>query len=113
MDTQVTEQYRTIVTQIITKYAQFQPAIGDIECEIVIDEQRDHYELLHVGWKHNRRVHGSVIHVDIKDDKIWIQHDGTESGIAPELVAAGVPPDKIVLAWHEPEIRKHTAYAIA
>jgi hypothetical protein len=58
-------------------------------------------------------VHGSVIHIDIKGDKIWIQHDGTEGGIAPELVEAGVPPDKIVLAWHEPEIRKHTVYAVA
>ncbi|HEX7447902.1 MAG TPA: element excision factor XisI family protein [Pirellulales bacterium] len=31
------------------------------------------------------------IHVDIRGGKIWIQHDGTEDGIADRLVEAGVP----------------------
>ncbi|NES43811.1 element excision factor XisI family protein, partial [Moorena sp. SIO2C4] len=30
-----------------------------------------------------------------------------------ELVATGVPKDRIVLAFHPPEIREHTGYAIA
>jgi hypothetical protein len=40
-----------------------------------------------------------------KDGKIWIQHDGTEIGIANELVKLGVPKDDIVLAFHEPFVR--------
>ncbi|NEQ11433.1 MAG: XisI protein, partial [Moorea sp. SIO4E2] len=28
-------------------------------------------------------------------------------------VASGVPKDRIVLAFHPPEIREHTGYAIA
>ena len=32
--------------------------------------------------------------------------------IATELLAAGVPKEDIVLAWHPPEVRKHTGYAV-
>ncbi|WP_273040177.1 element excision factor XisI family protein [Iningainema tapete] len=27
----------------------------------------------------SRRVYGSLIHIDLKGDKIWIQYDGTAS----------------------------------
>lgn len=30
-----------------------------------------------------------------------------------ELVAAGVPKDRIVLAFHPPQVREHTGYALA
>jgi len=66
-----------------------------------------------VGWLNDRRVHSSLVHIDIINDKIWIQRDGTEHGIAKELVAAGIPKDRIVLAFHPPEIRPHTEYAVA
>jgi hypothetical protein len=51
--------------------------------------------------------------VDIINGKFWIQRDGTEYGIARELVDAGVPKEQIVLAFRAPEIRKHTGYAVA
>jgi hypothetical protein len=34
-------------------------------------------------------VHGTVLHVDIRDDKIWIQYDGTDRPLAEELRRAG------------------------
>ena len=40
------------------------------------------------------------MHLDIIDGKIWIQHDGTEIGVANELVEMGVPKEDIVLAYH-------------
>ena len=65
-----------------------------------------------VGWD-GRRVHGCLIHIDLIDGKCWIQRDGTESGIALELEAAGIPKDHIVLAFRPPEVRQHTGYAVA
>lgn len=41
----------------------------------------------------------SVAHLEIKDGKIWIQEDNTESGIATDLEAAGVPKEDIVLGF--------------
>ena len=48
---------------------------------------------------------------DIIDDKVWIQYDGTEDGIADELIEAGIPQDKIVLGFRPPEIRPYTGFA--
>ena len=66
-----------------------------------------HYQLMTVGWHGQHRIHGCVLHVDIKDGKIWIQHDGTEEGIANRLVAAGVPRGRyrpgVSFAVHAPE----------
>ncbi len=67
---------------------------------------------MYVGWENRCRVYGCVIHVDVKDGKIWIQHDGTEIGIADELVALGVPKQDIVLAFQAPNLRKFTEFAI-
>jgi hypothetical protein len=53
-----------------------------------------------------------IIHFDIKDDKICIQRDGTEIGIANELMAAGVPKEDIVLEFHAPYKRQFTGFAV-
>jgi hypothetical protein len=44
-------------------------------------------------------VHGRLLHVEIRGDKVWIQRSGTEDGIADELVAAGIPKSRIVLGF--------------
>jgi hypothetical protein len=107
-----TVEYRVIARRLIEEYARYKPANGQIETEIVIDPERDHYELMHVGWDGERRVHGSVIHIDIRDGKVWIQHNGTSSPIADELVAAGIPRHDIVLGFHPARVRHLTAFAV-
>ncbi|PAX52807.1 XisI protein [Brunnivagina elsteri CCALA 953] len=72
---------------------------------------RDRYLLLHTGWRGNRRTHGCSLHLDIINGKIWIQHDGTEVGIATQLLEMGVPKDDIVLAFHSPYMRQFTEFA--
>jgi hypothetical protein len=106
-------QYRTIIRELIQRYAQYRSARGEVQIETVFDEANDHYELIYAGWNGPYRIHGSVLHLDIRQGKIWIQHDGTEEGIAEELVKAGVPRERIVLAFKPPEIRPHTGFAVA
>ena len=107
------EQYRTILRRIIEEYASYKPSHGQIETEAIIDPSRDHYELMHVGWDGRRRVHGCVIHLDIIGGKIWVQEDGTNRPVVDELEAAGVPREDIVPAFHPPEVRPLTGYAVA
>ena len=54
-----------------------------------------------------------MLHVNIIDNKPWIQHDGTEEGIALELVAAGIPKEQIVLGFRPLEQRKYTEFAVS
>jgi hypothetical protein len=106
-------EYGAVVRRILDEYAAFIPSEEDIEIEKIYDDARGHYELLFIGWEKKRRIHGCVLHVDIKGGKVWIQHDGTEEGIAGELVAAGIPKERIVLAFHPPYKRPYTGYAVA
>ncbi len=46
----------------------------------------------------------------LRESKIWIPHDGMETGIANQLVALNVPKQDIVLAFHEPEVRQFTDF---
>ena len=105
--------YRDLIKRTLREHAALKPSYGDIVVEVIFDDAQGHYEVMHAGWVGDRRVHGSALHVDLVDGKIWIQHDGTERGIAAELLEAGVPPSDLVLAFHAPDQRKHTKFATA
>ncbi len=105
-------QYRSYIQQLLTEYAQGSPSDDDMETELIFDTERDHYQVVYTGWQNRQSVYGCVLHLDIKNDKIWIQHDGTEIGIANELVELGVPKEDIVLGFHEPLVRKYTGFAV-
>jgi hypothetical protein len=106
------DDYRQYVKNIITEYSQYKPSYGDVELQIIFDEERDHYHLMTVGWNGEYRIRGSILHIDIKDGKIWLQHDGTEKGIAHDLLDLGVPKEDIVLAFHSPSRRQFTGFAV-
>jgi hypothetical protein len=105
-------RYRQHIQAIITEYSQYKPSYGEVELETIMDTTHDHYQLLSVGWNKLQRIHGTILHVDIRDGKIWIQYDGTEEGIANRLVAYGVPREDIVLAFHPPYKRPYTDFAV-
>ena len=106
-------RYREVVRNVISEYARYRPAHGEIDTEAVMDPEKDHYEVLHVGWDGPRRVHGVLLHIDIIGNKVWIQHDGTSPGVAEELVAAGIPREAIVLGFRPARLRQHTGFAVA
>ena len=106
------DRYREIVRRLIEEYASYKPANGQIDTEAIVDRDRDHYEVMHVGWDGHRRVHGCVVHLDIIGGKVWIQHDGTNRPVADELLAAGIPREDIVLAFHPKRLRHLTGFAV-
>ena len=105
--------YRSLVERILTEYAQIPYAHGDIQIQTVFDRDGDHYLLMLVGRDGIRRVHGCLIHVDLIDGMIWIQRDGTEQGIARELITAGVPKERIIPAFRSPALRQQPEFAAA
>jgi hypothetical protein len=111
MDARASE--RTLVEEILDEYARVPYAHGDVQFETVFDRERDRYLLMLVGFDGHKRVHGCLIHVDLIDGKFWIQRDGTEYGVARELLDRGVPHDRIVLAFQSPEARAYTEFAVA
>jgi hypothetical protein len=108
MDKVVT--YQAAVRRVLEAYATPSQQ-GDVETEVIADEAGDHYLLVYVGWRGNQRVRGCTMHLDIKGGKVWIQHDGTERGLASELMELGVPREDIVLGFRAPARRKYTEFA--
>lgn len=104
--------YRQLIKNILSEYAKLKPAFGEIESKIIFDDEHGSYALLEMGWDASKYVHGSVIHVEVIGDKIWIQYDGTEDGIAWELLEAGVPKEKIILGFRPQPLRPYTGFGI-
>jgi hypothetical protein len=107
-------RYRELVLQILAERARH-PYVnnGDYERELVIDRENDRYLLITIGWEGERRVYYTVYHVDIREGKLWIQHDATDRAIASDLAAAGVPKEHIVLAFYPEEARCQSEFAAA
>jgi hypothetical protein len=105
------DEYRQYIKNLLTARAKL---VWDkrIQAETIFDTEHDHYQLVYVGWLDSKRVYGPVLHLDIMDGKIWVQQDGTEVGIANELVELGVPKHDIVLGFNPPKLRQYTDFAV-
>ncbi|PHJ56897.1 fatty-acid oxidation protein subunit alpha [Nostoc linckia z18] len=104
-------EYRQHIQNLLTERAKL---VWDdrIQAQTIFDTERDHYQLVYVGWRDSSRLYGTILHLDIINGKIWIQQDGTEVGIANQLVELGVPKEDIVLGIDPPKMRHYTDFAV-
>lgn len=93
------DRYCEIVKKTIAYYAQFKPSHGDICLDTVFDDRDRRYALMQTGWDRGRRIRGNIIYVTVQDKKVWIEYDGIEAGISDDLIAQGIPEDRIVFAY--------------
>ena len=112
MDSRIT-QYRSIVEQVLQDYAGFLGHDDQVQVELVFDREHDRYLLVELGWQNDDRIYGTLLHLEIVGDKIWIQQDGTEEGVAAELIVAGVPKSQIVLGFKSLDRRRLTEFAVS
>jgi hypothetical protein len=111
MDTLAT--YRDIIQRVLLSYTEIPYAQGDIQCKPLFDDERDSFALITEGWNGARRIHGCLVHIEIINDKVWVQRDDTDNGVTYDLVEAGIPKQRIVLGFQEPSVRQYTDYAPA
>lgn len=105
--------YAKAIRKILDEYAGIPAANeADICNEVLYDTERHRYLLLSLGWSNGRRIHNTVIHIDIIDEQVWIQSNNTDRLIAEELVELGIPAQAIVLGLQPPEVRPYTAYGL-
>ncbi|ACC82705.1 element excision factor XisI family protein [Nostoc punctiforme] len=66
------DEYRQYIKNLLQQNAS---TVWDnrIQAQIIFDTERDRYQLIYVGWRDQDRIYGSVLHLDIIDEKIWIQ----------------------------------------
>ncbi|MEM9772194.1 MAG: XisI protein [Cyanobacteria bacterium P01_D01_bin.73] len=84
---------------------------ASVESFLIVDELKRSFIWMNVGWERSRRVMGMTVYLRIRDDKIWVEEDLTEEGIANELVGEGIAKSDIVLAFQDPQLRQFTEFA--
>lgn len=114
MDTKLAK-YRQLLKDMLARYAELlnRSPKADQKSITVFDEDGDHYILHTIGWKDIQRVWNTTLYVRLRNGKFWIEVDGLEEGIATDLLEAGVPKQDIVLAFHHPQVRPWTEFAVA
>jgi XisI protein len=105
-------EYQQKIQDLLTELADYGSTDQEVESQLIFDVERDHYQLMHVGWRNKRRIYGCVVHLDIKDGKIWIQHNGTEFDIAIQLAEMGIDKQNIVNGFHSSYMRQFTEFAV-
>ena len=101
-----------LIERILTEYASIPYAYDNLESQTVFDRNKGRFIWLTWGWEGPKRVHSVSVDVELRDGKFWIHRDGTEEGIAADLEQAGIPKNRIVLAWQPESHRKFGEYAV-
>ena len=110
MDTRLS--YQNIIKRVLQEHAEFRSrGVDPVKSYPVFDDQHGRYLIIDRGWEPKQYWHANPIHLEVIDDKIWIQQDETEDGIAIDLLGAGVPKEDIVLGFRPPHLRKYTGFA--
>lgn len=112
MDTRL--KYRNIIKSVLQNHADYRASLpDDYTFQIVFDDERGQYSVLDLGWQGDRYLHATPIHLCLVGDKVWVEYDDAEEGVATHLMAAGVSKEDIVLGFRHPKVRQHTGLAVA
>ena len=113
------EKYRQLIEQILQTYADLENSYdsGHEDDEhtsyLLFDHERDHYMLFRSGWQRYKPIRSAGIFIRLHNNKIYIEEDMTEDGVATELLEAGVPKEHIVLAFHHPTVREMGEFPVS
>lgn len=92
------KKYQQILIDFLEEYARIGYANGpELEQQVIADRERNHFQLVSIGWHKGRFVHEVVFHFDIKEGKIFIQQNWSDLRLAKELTARGIAPDDILV----------------
>ncbi len=106
--------YRKVVKDILTEYHHLnEKSDSSTKSVLAFDDVHNQYLLLLMGWQEDERIKSITIHISLTNNKIWIEEDWTEEGVATDLLAKGISRENIVLAFHPLHVRQYTEFAIS
>ena len=105
--------YQYVIKKILNEYIGTMPPDSDEEVYLVEDPKNMNYLIYQNVWRNNSRIYGCILHIRIKNEKIYVEYDGTDQGFGDVFADAGIPKNEIVLAFHSPAKRPYTAFAVA
>lgn len=107
--------YKQKVRSIIEKYvSNIKLKLPNEEVYAVTDDEHGHYLIFRSVWQQSRS-YGYFLHVRIKNEKVYVEYDGTDydMGFTGFFLEEGIPKEDIVLSFHHPAARQYTGFAVA
>jgi len=103
------------VVEVMEEYASYLKGanLPKVDYQILTDEKHHKFQLLASGWDKSSRIFNIIFHVDIINNKVWIQEDNTLDGLANLLLEKGLSKQEIVLAYYPDYHRQYTEFAVA
>ncbi len=106
-------KYRQIIRQTLLPFGNdHYVGSAELKNEVIFDKENDHYLVVTMGWDKETPVRDCIFHIDIINEKIWIQEDNSDSDIASLLIEEGIPKSDIVLGFQSPSMRQFSSYAM-
>lgn len=108
------KKYQEIIISLLEAYEKdWTQANFPIKYQVIADEKRNRFQLICIGWENGNYYHNTVFHLDIINEKIWIQENNTDVQLAPELLKNGVTSDTIVLGMKPEWKRQYTGFPVS
>jgi hypothetical protein len=104
--------YRQIIKDFLEASIAPSPEDPNFEAQLICDRDRDHYQLVSLGWQGHRRFYSVLIHLDIKDGKVWVQKNDTDRLTAQELVEICVVREDNVFGLQPAYARADTEHSV-
>ena len=107
-------KYQEIIIDFLEQHAPNKPAnMPNLDSFVIADREKNHFQLLQLGWEKNQYNFTVIFHLDIINEKVWLQQNITEHTVVDYLIEKGIPKEDIVLGLQPPNVRKFTGFAEA
>ena len=107
------EERKQLIKRILQEVYEYFSEVKDVRIEFVCDDTLGHYAIIQVGRLQGRRIHCTVAHVDVTENRVYVECNRTDIDVVEMIQKAGVPDSEIVLGWHPPHLREYTEFALA
>jgi hypothetical protein len=105
-------QFQAVIKQVLGEYVALIQKHTKHEAYLVEDPIQLHYLVYQNLWQGCSRSYGCLVHVRIKNEKIYVEYDGTDEAFADVFVEYGISKQDIVLAFHAPSKRPYTGFGV-
>lgn len=108
------KKYQKVIIAFLEEYAKYPyQNMPEIEFQIIADRERNHFQLISIGWEQHKFIHDTIFHFDIKNEKIWVQKNATDMLVADLLISEGVEREDIILGFVPFYARAYSDFATA
>jgi hypothetical protein len=107
-------QYREAIKQVLNEFIDYiSGSPSSTDTVMVADDEQQVYTVFDLGWENGRRIQIMPVLIRIVGDKVYVEEDNTDYGFVDRLLEADIPAKDMVLAWHPPDMRPYTEFAVA